>query len=218
MSLYHMYVAGFGPPEAYFFRGTHLLFAMTLIFLLYPLRPGGGWGWRLLDLVMLAGSWAFILHILINYDYVTNRIIYIDELTLRDKIYAALAILLVLEATRRVLGWGAVTHGHRLSCVSALLHQRQAAGADGAALSLDRGHIRLNARRLRELRDAVRAVRRLHGEERCGKALHGFRSLAHRPYRRRAGQSVDRELEPFRYGVGKRGGERDGGRADDDPA
>jgi TRAP transporter 4TM/12TM fusion protein len=106
MSLYHMYVAAAGPPEAYFFRGTHLLFTMTLIFLLYPLRPGGGWGWRVLDLVMLTGSWAFILHIFINYDYVINRIIYIDELTLRDKLYATLAILLVLAATRRVLGWG----------------------------------------------------------------------------------------------------------------
>ena len=106
MSLYHMYVAGFGPPEAYFFRGTHLLFTMTLIFLLYPIKPGGGWAWRITDLVLLAGSWAFILHIFINYDYITNRIIYIDELTLRDKVYATLAILLVLEATRRVLGWG----------------------------------------------------------------------------------------------------------------
>jgi TRAP transporter 4TM/12TM fusion protein len=106
MSLYHMYVAAAGPPEAYFFRGTHLLFTLTLIFLLYPLRPGGGWRWRVLDLVMLAGSWTFILHIFINYDYVINRIIYIDELTLRDKLYATLAILLVLEATRRVLGWG----------------------------------------------------------------------------------------------------------------
>jgi TRAP transporter 4TM/12TM fusion protein len=106
MSLYHMHVAAFGPPEAYFFRGTHLLFTMTLIFLLYPLKPGGGWSWRVLDLVMLAASWGFILHIFINYDYVINRIIYIDELTSRDKIYAALAILLVLEATRRVLGWG----------------------------------------------------------------------------------------------------------------
>jgi TRAP transporter 4TM/12TM fusion protein len=106
MSLYHMYVAAFGPPEAYFFRGTHLLFTMTLIFLLYPFKPDGGWGWRITDLVLLAGSWAFILHILINYDYVINRIIYIDELTLRDKIYATLAVLLVLEATRRVLGWG----------------------------------------------------------------------------------------------------------------
>jgi TRAP transporter 4TM/12TM fusion protein len=106
MSLYHMYVAAFGPPEAYFFRGTHLLFTMTLIFLLYPFKPAGGWGWRITDLVLLVGSWAFILHILINYDYVINRIIYIDELTLRDKVYATLAILLVLEATRRVLGWG----------------------------------------------------------------------------------------------------------------
>jgi TRAP transporter 4TM/12TM fusion protein len=106
MSLYHMYVAAFGPPEAYFFRGTHLLFTMTLIFLLYPLKPGGGWGWRIMDLILLAASWAFILHIFINYDYVTNRIIYIDELTLRDMVYATLAILLVLEATRRVLGWG----------------------------------------------------------------------------------------------------------------
>jgi TRAP transporter 4TM/12TM fusion protein len=106
MSLYHMYVAAFGPPEAYIFRGTHLLFTMTLIFLLYPLKPDGGWGWRITDLVLLAGSWAFILHIFINYDYVINRIIYIDELTLRDKVYATLAVLLVLEATRRVLGWG----------------------------------------------------------------------------------------------------------------
>ncbi|MFO7748384.1 MAG: hypothetical protein R6V42_11305, partial [Orrella sp.] len=31
MSLYHMYVAGFGPPEAVFFRGTHLMFALTLV-------------------------------------------------------------------------------------------------------------------------------------------------------------------------------------------
>ena len=106
MSLYHMYVAGFGPPEALIFRGTHLLFALTLIFLLYPLKPDGGLGWRVLDGVMLLASWSFILHIFINYQYVNNRIIYIDELTLVDKVYAWVAVFIVLEATRRVLGWG----------------------------------------------------------------------------------------------------------------
>ena len=36
MSLYHLYVAFTGAPQAFFFRGTHLLFAMALVFLLYP--------------------------------------------------------------------------------------------------------------------------------------------------------------------------------------
>ena len=105
MSLYHMTIAAVGPPEVYLFRGTHLIFAMTLIFLLYPLKPGGGIAWRIADWVLIAGSWGFVLHILINVDYVTSRIIYIDELTGLDQIQALLAVALVLEATRRVLGW-----------------------------------------------------------------------------------------------------------------
>lgn len=105
MSLYHMYVAAFGPPEAMIFRGTHLLFALTLVCLLYPLKPGGGWKWRAADAVLLTGSWAFILHIFLNYQEITNRIIYIDELTRLDKFYAVVAVLIILESTRRVLGW-----------------------------------------------------------------------------------------------------------------
>ncbi len=105
MSLYHMYVAAFGPPEALIFRGTHLIFALTLVFLLYPSRKEGGLGWRALDAVLLVGGWAFVLHIFLNYQYYTNRIIYIDELTAWDKFYAVVAVLVVLEATRRVIGW-----------------------------------------------------------------------------------------------------------------
>jgi TRAP transporter 4TM/12TM fusion protein len=105
MSLYHMYAAAFGPPEAMIFRGTHLLFALTLMFLLYPLKPGGGWKWRIADAVLLLASWAFVLHIFLNYQVITNRIIYIDELTPLDKFYAVVAVLIILEATRRVLGW-----------------------------------------------------------------------------------------------------------------
>jgi TRAP transporter 4TM/12TM fusion protein len=105
MSLYHMYVAAFGPPEAVIFRGTHLLFALSLVFVLYPFRPGGGAGWRLLDFALLALGWACVLHIFVNYDYFINRIIYIDDLTLADKVYAVSAIVVVLEGTRRVIGW-----------------------------------------------------------------------------------------------------------------
>jgi TRAP transporter 4TM/12TM fusion protein len=105
MSLYHMYVAGFGPPEAVIFRGTHLMFAMALVFLLYPTRPGGGLGWRLLDFVLLGFSLAFVLHVFLTYTAFTNRIIYIDDLTAADKFFAVVAVLMVLEGTRRVIGW-----------------------------------------------------------------------------------------------------------------
>jgi len=105
MSLYHMYVAGFGPPEAMIFRGTHLLFALTLVFLLYPSRADGGPGWRILDYALLAAGWGFVLNIFLHYQAFTDRIIYIDELTVADKLWAVVSVLIVLEATRRVIGW-----------------------------------------------------------------------------------------------------------------
>ena len=105
MSLYHMYVAGFGPPEAMIFRGNHLMFALTLVFLLYPFRPGGALGWRALDALLLMAGLAIVLHIFLKYETFTNRIIYIDELTFWDKAWGVVAVLVVLEGTRRMLGW-----------------------------------------------------------------------------------------------------------------
>jgi len=105
MSLYHMHVAAFGPPEALIFRGTHLMFALSLVFLLYPSRLAGGIGWRIVDAILLIGGLGIVLHIFFNYEYYTNRIIYIDELTTADKFWAVSSVVIVLEATRRVLGW-----------------------------------------------------------------------------------------------------------------
>lgn len=105
MSLYHMYVAGFGPPEAVQFRGTHLLFALTLVFVLFPLRAGGGALSRTVDALWLIAGWAAVLHIFVDYQAFTNRIIYIDELTPWTKIWAVVCIAVVLEGTRRTIGW-----------------------------------------------------------------------------------------------------------------
>lgn len=105
MSLYHMWVAGFGPPEAMVFRGTHLLFALTLVFLLFPLRPGGSVWLRAWDFALMALGWGAVLHIFAGYEAFTNRIIYIDELTLWNKAFALICIAIVLEGTRRVIGW-----------------------------------------------------------------------------------------------------------------
>jgi TRAP transporter 4TM/12TM fusion protein len=105
MSLFHMYVAAFGPPEAFVFRGTHLLFALTLVYLLYPFRREGRMLWRVADFVLLAAGWSFIAYLFLNYNYIINRIIYIDDLTVWDKFFGVLCVVVVLDATRRVIGW-----------------------------------------------------------------------------------------------------------------
>jgi TRAP transporter 4TM/12TM fusion protein len=104
MSLYHMYVAGFGPPEAVIFRGTHLMFALALVFLLYPSRQGNSVGWRSFDLILLVLGLGGVLHIFVTYEAFTSRFIYIDDLTDGDKFWGVITVLIVLEATRRIIG------------------------------------------------------------------------------------------------------------------
>jgi TRAP transporter 4TM/12TM fusion protein len=101
MSVYHIYAIVWEPPEALVFRAMHLLFALTLVFLTKPttgrLTP--------LDLAFVAAGIAINLYLLVNYDYIVNRILYIDDPTVMDQVFATLAILIVLEATRRMIGW-----------------------------------------------------------------------------------------------------------------
>lgn len=104
MVFYHVWAIAFGSPEAVWYRGTHLLFAMLLIFLIYRVSgkaeglPGP------FDLCMLVLGIAPILYLFINYDYIINRIFYIDDLTPPDIVMGTLMTVMVLEATRRVIG------------------------------------------------------------------------------------------------------------------
>jgi TRAP transporter 4TM/12TM fusion protein len=107
MSLYHMWAIAFSPPEALIFRGTHLLFALILVYLFYPLASFSDGRRRFwwIDAVTIAASIAAIGYIFLTYQSITNRIIYIDDLNVWDKAMAVITILLVLDATRRVIGW-----------------------------------------------------------------------------------------------------------------
>jgi TRAP transporter 4TM/12TM fusion protein len=112
MSLYHVYTTALGQPETLIFRATHLAFAIVLVFLLFPGKAGDGEsmgerGRRIgpLDVVLAAVSLASIAYLFVFYDYVVNRIPYIDDPTTLDIVMGLLCIGLVIEATRRVIGW-----------------------------------------------------------------------------------------------------------------
>ncbi|MBU1743614.1 MAG: TRAP transporter permease, partial [Proteobacteria bacterium] len=104
MSVYHLTVAYLGPPEAFFFRGAHLLLALVLTFLIHPglrrrsARPG------LLDYLFVILTLVTIGYLWLNVGYLYDRFVYVDDLRTMDLIFGTIFIILVLEATRRVIG------------------------------------------------------------------------------------------------------------------
>jgi TRAP transporter 4TM/12TM fusion protein len=123
MSVYHLTIAFIGAPQAFFFRGTHLLFAMTLVFLLYPsfrgkpaegaLRDDAGGvigaksiahaSW--LDWVLIAVTATTIAYVWWNHEHLITRFVYVEDPETIELVLGTIFTLLVLEATRRVIGW-----------------------------------------------------------------------------------------------------------------
>lgn len=104
MASYHIWAIAWGTPEAIYFRGTHLMFVMVLIFFLHRWTGKVEGTPTISDWILLVMGVAPILYLFINYDYVINRIFYVDELTTMDMIMGTMMGVMVLEATRRVIG------------------------------------------------------------------------------------------------------------------
>jgi TRAP transporter 4TM/12TM fusion protein len=108
MAGYHLYVVIVGVPSLFYFRGTHWLFALVLIFLWFPLhRRADGTtplAARLADLALVGVSLATIGYIFVNHDYVLDRFAYVDDLRTEDWVLGVAFIAITLEATRRVIG------------------------------------------------------------------------------------------------------------------
>jgi TRAP transporter 4TM/12TM fusion protein len=112
LSLFHYYTAGFGLLRETTHRGIHLAFVIGLIFLVFPMmkaraepqsksfaRPLGiGWHDWLLALAAIVTS----LYVPWIYDDLAFRVG--NPLTI-DWVMGSIAILLLLEATRRAIGW-----------------------------------------------------------------------------------------------------------------
>jgi TRAP transporter 4TM/12TM fusion protein len=105
MSCFHLYIAWYGPPDALTLRSVHLGFTLVLAFLILPARSKGrlerpGW----LEIVLLAASLAACGYLVVEREYVTTRMMYVDQLRAIDWALAIVTVLLVLEATRRAVG------------------------------------------------------------------------------------------------------------------
>lgn len=101
-SLFHLCTAAMGqyPPQIQ--RSIHLAFVLVLIYLLYPARATGDrhkLQWY--DVLMAMGGAAVCGYIIWNYDTI---VLDAGPPTELDFIFGCAAIVLVLEATRRIVG------------------------------------------------------------------------------------------------------------------
>ena len=105
-SCYHLWTTAFGMPVAYLHRPVFLTFAATLGFLLYSARgkkntESASWT----DIALAAAALVCFGTVAASYEINAERLSMVDPLTTWEIIAGGACVLLVLELTRRTVGW-----------------------------------------------------------------------------------------------------------------
>lgn len=103
-SLFHLYTAYSGILSPFYQRGIHLLFFLPLAFILYPATKKLPQG----KITIMDFSLAFLallstMYILLNEPRLNTRLPFVDQVNNIDLILGVIAIILVIEATRRTV-------------------------------------------------------------------------------------------------------------------
>jgi len=104
-SIFQLATAGFWVIDITLLRPLHVMFTLTLIFLLHPFSKKGKDGRLVLpDILLALFSLSMGAYVVLNYEYISRRFMLIDPLTSLDILFGVLTIILVLEAARRTVG------------------------------------------------------------------------------------------------------------------
>ncbi len=102
-SCFQLYTAFFGVLTSTLQRSIHLTFAITLCFLFYPFsKKSKRKSIHFLDFVLAVVAGASVIYVTVFYEDLVKRI---GDPTSLDLAMGVTAILLVLEASRRAVGW-----------------------------------------------------------------------------------------------------------------
>ena len=102
MSIFQFYSAGFKMLPAMQHRAIHLSFALVLTFLLYPRSKLQIKKITIIDYLLVLLSISIGLYLIIEYKQLIYRA---GDPVFLDLLMGLVTIILVLEATRRVMGW-----------------------------------------------------------------------------------------------------------------
>jgi TRAP transporter 4TM/12TM fusion protein len=104
LSVYHMYTSYFGTPVTLQHRSLHVAAILALVFLLYPpLKKSSRKTLPWYDFLFALMAFSTTIYIFIDYTGIVNRGGLPNNL---DLLFGGILVVLVLEAARRVTGWG----------------------------------------------------------------------------------------------------------------
>lgn len=104
-SIYHIYIAAFGFPNLYVYRSLHLLLLISLGFLFYPLsKRSSKEKPSIVDYLLVISTVLSFGYVAINAEAISAHLFFVYDLPLPELILGLLAILVILELTRRVVG------------------------------------------------------------------------------------------------------------------
>lgn len=103
LGAFQLYTSGVRPFNLFVQRGFHLMVVLMITFLAFPLRkrPRQAVDW-VVDMLLVAASAYIGLYLLLDLDGIIRRSGFFLQ---RDIVTGIIAILVVLEAARRTIGW-----------------------------------------------------------------------------------------------------------------
>lgn len=104
MSIFHLYTAIFGVFESLLQRSAHLCFALILVFALYKPKKNMSNKIIFMDWILIGLSAVSYLYFVWNSGEISSRMSYITPLTGFEVMIGLIATVLLIEATRRVIG------------------------------------------------------------------------------------------------------------------
>ena len=105
MSGFHLYIAWQGPPDALTLRAVHLAFALILVFLTSATKRDSKLVFRFDSFILIILTIVTCGYLVLQQDYIVSRMVYVDPLRHIDWTLGIITVLLVLEGTRRAVGW-----------------------------------------------------------------------------------------------------------------
>ncbi|SES77945.1 TRAP transporter, 4TM/12TM fusion protein [Salinibacillus kushneri] len=105
MSIFHLYTGLFGVFESILQRSAHLGFALVLVFAIYrPTKKAAKEKVNRFDWLLMVASVISYSYFVFNAQEIQSRMSYIEQLTTFEMVLGFIAMLTLMEATRRVIG------------------------------------------------------------------------------------------------------------------